>query len=251
MALQFTIFDQTAPQRAGSGPNSRRTLISCVPRVCMSYTPKGIDLNLPRNEYMALDKWVNALHMQTGNRTQAAYYYKSMVIQNQHPEDDRNSVGSLLLALTITKSRVRAVGSRMSKAEKATVFLRAVDNTLLGLPFILRFTPATGTTFNLFSGSGFIVPSESVLNLMPLMGEKHLTSVFGNVLSDATDFMDFGITLHRMTDLSPGEMLHEDEWGPFMLSPDDLIVSEYGNRESVVVADRTPKRKRKLLFKRK
>lgn len=261
MSLQFTVFDQAVPTRAGTGPSSRRTLISCVPRVCMSYTPKGIDLNLPRNGYMPIEKWVAAMHMQTGNQVQGAYHFSSLITENRYPDNDDHSLGAMLLALTVTKSRVRAVGSRMSKAEKFTVFVRAVEESLTGKPVILKFSPVAGSGFTLFSGRGFLLSADTVVSLMPVLNEGQLTAQFGQVLSDFDDFTEHDISLHTVA-LTPdhyggtvqaaaGALLHEEDWFPYFLSADEIIVSERGRRESVVVADKTPARKRKLLFKRK
>lgn len=261
MALQFTVFDQSTPIRAGTGPSSRRTLISCVPRICMSYTPKGIDMNLPRNGYMPVESWVRALHAHTDGQVEVGYHFRSLVTQNRYPERDDHSLGAVLLALTVTKSRVRPVGSRMSKADKFTVFVRAVEEGLTGKPMILKYSPVTGSAFNLFSGRGFILSAETVVSLMPVLDEDQLTAQFGEVLSDYDDFMYHDVMLHSVElrpdpyggnlEANAGAISHKADWESYFISADEIIVSEKGKRESVVIADKTPARKRKLLFKRK
>jgi hypothetical protein len=113
-----------------------------------------------------------------------------------------------------------------------------------------------GNVFTVFSGRGFIVPARTVTEFLPAVDEEDLERQFGEVFSDQEDFSanNFGLfsfATDTPAGLQGGTEILPTEWETYLLHPDQILVTEVQGREVITVADVTPKRKRKLLLKRK
>jgi hypothetical protein len=144
-------------------------------------------------------------------------------------------VGSILLSMTVGTSRVRAVGRRTSPPERITFFYFATTPILGSDLSVLLFPPGISEPLRILQTRGQIVPAHLAVDMLPFVDEEGMERAVGTVIDSPEDFENYSM-----------------ECTGVFLTEEDLIrrVSK-DDTESVVVVPKTPKRKRKLLLRKK
>lgn len=258
----FSIFNPPSPTKAGTGPNSKRVMLTSSVQVWGVFASDGSSLpELLRVAPKPVASWLTNLRWVAnitgegypyahGHNTPAAllarvaglresregnWYQGTITDTNPSPE---KRVASVLLSVSVTKTKVRAVGQRTSPPEKATFFYLAMDQAMSGSRLNLHLEPYPAVRdIMLLEGRGFLLDKETAARFMPVTGPEAFGAMFGRVLDDTDDLVEFGI-LSAST-------------GPVWLDQESIFVNPRSEEEKIVVVSSQPKRKRKLLLKKK
>lgn len=250
----FSVFNPPSPTRAGTGPNSKRVMLTSSVQVWGVFASDGSSLTeLLRVAPKPVSSWVTNLRWVSGI-TGDGYSYShnpggagprlfsngnwyQATIADTSPSPEKR-VASVLMSVSITKTKVRAVGQRTNPPEKATFFYLAMDQAMSGSRLNLHLEPYPAVRdIMVLEGKGFLLNKETAARFMPVTGPEAFDTLFGTVLEDTDDLVEFGI-LSAST-------------GPVWLDQESIFVNPRSEEEKIVVVSSQPKRKRKLLLKKK
>lgn len=250
--IDLSIYNPTSPTRAGSGPNSKRVMLTSTVKVWGVYGNDGSVLGeLMPSSAQPIESWTWSLRHRTSMSIGVNRYDRnaalpsarglgtdwfSLTLQDEGLSPERR-IASILIGVTLSKTKVRAVGRRTSPPDRATFFFLAMDKALHGTRLELDFVPYTGLEpIMLLQSRGFLLNKEMAARFMPVMDPNGLDAMFGFVIDDPEDFFEFGV--HGM-DLRN------------FLTEESIFVNPISEEEKIVVVAAPPKRKRKLLLKKK
>lgn len=251
--IELSIYNPTSPAKAGVGPNSKRVMLTSAVKVWGVSASDGSSINeLLPSSVQTIESWASSLRYRSSvavdyNRfthAMATYPVRSpdcrwfiLRLQDNGLEPER-AITSIVVSVTLSKTKVRAVGRRTSPPEKATFFFLARDKELPGTPQLnLDFVPYTGVEpIMLLQSKGFLLGKEMAARFMPVTSTEGLDNMFGFVIDDPEDFFEFGI--HGM------DLRH-------FLTEESIFVNPVSEEEKIVVVAASPKKKRKLLLKKK
>jgi hypothetical protein len=247
--IELSIYNPTSPTKAGIGPNSKRVMLTSAVKVWGVSASDGSSINeLLPSSVQTIESWANSLRFRTAiavdsNRYAAQNYttlapssWYQLRLQDTGLSPERRMT-SLVVSVTLSKTKVRAVGRRTSPPDKATFFFLAMDKELHGTQLNLDFVPYMGMEpILLLQSKGFLLGKEMAARFMPVMDPNGLDAMFGFVIDDPEDFFEFGI--HGM------DLRH-------FLTEESIFVNPISEEEKIVVVATPPKRKRKLLLKKK
>lgn len=266
--LNISVFNPASPMKAGSGPNSKRVMLTSSVRVWGAMTRSGETIDhLSRMVPKPLELWckntyVNANAISTGTHgasVSASVVRNKMYTRQDVPgtpmldvmvtdrcPDSTKAFDSLLLEVTVSKTKVRAVGRGTSAPERVTfMFLAMGDDSTRPIHNVsLSFMPYDGVgPLTLLSGRGFLLSQDTAARFLPVVAPEMLNTLFPGYMSTVEAFANFGI----YSDVTETGFSIKDHF-----LPEEFIFnnpqSETGGMTIVPVA---PARKRKLLLKKK